>query len=75
MTVGAVAGAWAYYLTAGMMCVSYFLTVLSEPGRVAGNNRDELVMVPFKCEVGEEVREAREQTAIALSPVMGGQQQ
>jgi hypothetical protein len=56
--------------------------VLTEPGRVHPHNRDELILIPFKKEVEdgatdlkEIVREAREQTAIAMSPVAAGRGQ
>ena len=61
------------------MCLCYFRTVFTEPGRVHPHNRDELILIPFKKEVEdgatdlkEIVREAREQTAIAMSPVAAG---
>ena len=64
------------------MCLCYFRTVLTEPGRVHPHNRDELILIPFKKEVEdgatdlkEIVREAREQTAIAMSPVAAGRGQ
>ena len=62
-----------------LMCLCYFRTVLTEPGRVHPHNRDELILMPFKKEVEadqkEIVREAREQTAIAMSPVAAGGEQ
>jgi len=83
MTLRAFTHHWVYYLCALLMCLCYFRTVLTEPGRVHPHSRDELILMPFKKEVEvgaadmkEEVREARELTAIAMSPAgaNGGEQ-
>ncbi len=82
MTLRAFTEHWVYYVCALLMCLSYFRTVLTEPGRVHPHNKDELILMPFKKEeedggadLKEEVREEREQTAIAMSPVAAGGEQ
>jgi hypothetical protein len=81
LTLRAFTHHWVYYLCALLMCLCYFRTVLTEPGRVHPHRRDELILMPFKkeAEIGasemkEGVREARELTAIAMSPANGGEQ-
>ena len=81
MTLRAFTQHWVYYVSALLMCLCYFRTVLTEPGRVHPHSRDELILLPFKkeAEIGasemkEGVREARELTAIAMTPADGGEQ-